>query len=440
MSETQFTPAQLDAIQSREENLLVAAGAGSGKTTVLVERIIRRLRSGGKIQRLLVLTFTHAAADDMRAKIQRALSQLCREQPGNADFRQQLALLPQAHISTVHSFCLELLRSHYYRVGLPADFRVASEVEMELLRQECLEACMEQAYGDEESGLAALADAYGAKKVYTDLEAFFADENVNFVYIASPNSLHYAQARQALLAGKNVICEKPFCAKASQAKELVQLARERGLFLVDAVPTAFLPNFQVVKRELEKVGRIRLVLSCFSQYSSRYDRLLAGEVPNVFSPEFAGGCLMDINFYNVYLNVSPFGKPENAVYYPNRFGDLVDTSGVLVMQYPDFVSQCAGAKDTWGVNSVQIQGEKGYLYVKDGSGAFSEVTVVTKTARETINLQPCENRWRYEVEEMTRRLLSGDRAFFDKNLEIMIQVMEVLEQTRKQAGILFPGD
>lgn len=285
-----------------------------------------------------------------------------------------------------------------------------------------------------------LADTYGAKKVYTDLEDFFADEDMNFVYIASPNSLHYEQTKQALLAGKNVICEKPFCAKASQAKELVQLARERGLFLVDAVPTAFLPNFRVLKQELAKVGRIRLVLSCFSQYSSRYDRLLAGEVPNVFNPEFAGGCLMDINFYNVYLNVSLFGKPEKAVYYPNRFGDLVDTSGVLVMQYPDFVSQCAGAKDTWGVNSVQIQGEKGYLYVKDGSGAFSEVTVVTKTTQETINLQPCENRWRYEVADMTRRLLSEDRAFFDENLEIMIRVMEVLEQTRKQSGILFPGD
>ncbi|MBQ6808514.1 MAG: helicase-exonuclease AddAB subunit AddA [Firmicutes bacterium] len=203
MSETQFTPAQLDAIQSREENLLVAAGAGSGKTTVLVERIIRRLRSGGKIQRLLVLTFTHAAADDMRAKIQRALSQLCREQPGNADFRQQLALLPQAHISTVHSFCLELLRSHYYRVGLPADFRVASEVEMELLRQECLEACMEQAYGDEESGLAALADAYGGVHDDSQLSQIILD--LHSYSQSRPNPAQWLrQSAAQLLSGERV--------------------------------------------------------------------------------------------------------------------------------------------------------------------------------------------------------------------------------------------
>lgn len=299
---------------------------------------------------------------------------------------------------------------------------------------------LEAVYSRSEATGRALADTYGAKKAYTDLDAFFADGDVNFVYVASPNSLHYEQTKRALLAGKNVICEKPFCTKASQARELVKIAKDAGLILVDAVPTVFLPNFQVLKRELDKVGRIRLVLSCFSQYSSRYDKLLAGEVPNVFSPEFAGGCLMDINFYNVYLAVSLFGKPEKAVYYPNRFGDLVDTSGILVMQYPDFVCQCAGAKDTWGVNSVQIQGEQGYLYVKDGSAAFSEVTVVTKTTRETFNLQPCENRWRYEVADMTKRLLSQDRAFFDRNLETMIQVMEILEDTRKQAGIRFPGD
>jgi len=286
----------------------------------------------------------------------------------------------------------------------------------------------------------ALASSFGVKRVYTDMDAFLTDEDMNFVYIATPNLLHYEQAKRALLAGKNVILEKPFVTKAEQARELVQIAREKRLFLIDAVSTAFLPNFEILRQQLPRIGRVKLVMSNYSQYSSRYSQVLAGERPNAFNPEYAGGCLMDINFYNVYLNVSLFGKPENAVYYPNRFGDLVDTSGVLVMQYPDFVSQCAGAKDTWGVNSVQIQGEKGYLYVKDGSGAFSEVTVVTKTARETINLQPCENRWRYEVEEMTRRLLSGDRAFFDKNLEIMIQVMEVLEQTRKQAGILFPGD
>ena len=119
-----------------------------------------------------------------------------------------------------------------------------------------------------------LAAEYGADKVYTDLDEFLEDEEVNVVYVASPNLLHYEQTKKALLAGKNVVCEKPFCTKAEQARELAALAKEKHLLLVDAVPTAFLPNFEVVKRELPKVGKVKLVLGNFSQYSSRYDQVL----------------------------------------------------------------------------------------------------------------------------------------------------------------------
>ena len=151
-----------------------------------------------------------------------------------------------------------------------------------------------------------LAAEYGAERVYTDLDAFLGDEEMNTVYIASPNLLHYEQTKKALLAGKHVICEKPFCTKAEQARELTALAKEKQLFLADAVPTAFLPNLEALKKELPKVGKVKLVLGNYSQYSSRYDQVLKGEVPNVFNPQYAGGCLMDINFYNVYLSTALF--------------------------------------------------------------------------------------------------------------------------------------
>ena len=185
-----------------------------------------------------------------------------------------------------------------------------------------------------------LAAEYGADKVYTDLDEFLEDEEVNVVYVASPNLLHYEQTKKALLAGKNVVCEKPFCTKAEQARELAALAKEKHLLLVDAVPTAFLPNFEVVKRELPKVGKVKLVLGNFSQYSSRYDQVLEGGKPNVFNPEYGGGCLMDINFYNVYLNIALFGKPQEAIYFPNIYEGLADTSGILIMKYDGLPSFC----------------------------------------------------------------------------------------------------
>ncbi len=291
----------------------------------------------------------------------------------------------------------------------------------------------------EEKGRKVAAE-YGADRVYTDLDAFLADEEMNTVYIASPNLLHYEQTRKTLLAGKHVICEKPFCTKADQARELTALAKEKRLFLADAVPTAFLPNLEVLKRELPKVGKVRLVLGNYSQYSSRYDLVLQGEVPNVFNPEYGGGCLMDINFYNVYLNAALFGKPMSSVYYPNRCGELADTSGVLIMQYDGFVSSSAGAKDTWGVNYFQIEGEKGHIYIRDGSNGLAEIRVVTKDSEETFDWQD-NPEWRfYEVQKLTEYMLAGDYEAVYGRLDVMIHVIEILEEARKKAGILFPGD
>lgn len=286
----------------------------------------------------------------------------------------------------------------------------------------------------------ALAAQYGAGKVYTDMDAFLADEEINFVYIATPNLLHYAQAKKALLAGKNVILEKPFTTRAEQAKELVEIAKTRHLFLVDAVPPAFLPNLEILREQLAKIGRIRLVMSNYSQYSSRYDQVLAGEKPNIFNPEYAGGCLMDINFYNVYLNIALFGKPEQAVYYPNIYPGLSDTSGSMVLRYNGFVSQNAGAKDTWGVNFFQIEGEKGYIYIPNGANGIQSVRVVTKASDETYNVQDNPDRWFYEVQNVTKLVLADDYDAIYRRLDTMILVIETLEASRKAAGIFFPGD
>ncbi len=300
--------------------------------------------------------------------------------------------------------------------------------------------CLEAVYSRTEEKGRELAGKYGAKKVYTDLDALLSDKEVNFIYVASPNNMHYEQARAALLQGKNVICEKPMCPRKVEAEELIALAEERGLLLIDATPTAFLPNLSIIKEKLPEIGRVRLVMSCYSQYSSRYDQLLAGNVTNVFSPEFAGGCLQDINYYNLYLNVALFGKPEKAVYYPNICHTGVDTSGIAILQYPDFVSECTGAKDTWGDNSVQIQGEKGYLYIEGGPNGLERVRLVTKEGETSYNQQDNPDRWFYEVQNMTKMLQAEDYDTIQKNLKVTVDVIELLEAMRKEAGILFTGE
>ena len=292
---------------------------------------------------------------------------------------------------------------------------------------------------DEEKGRA-LAALYGAEKVYTELDAMFSDEAINFIYVASPNILHYPQTRQALLAGKNVICEKPFCTKASQARELVALAKEKGLILVEAVPTTYLPNFVPLKEALSKIGQPHLVLGNYSQYSSRYDKLLAGEVTNVFNPDYAGGALMDINYYNIYLTLALFGKPISAFYRANLHDNGIDTSGIAILGYPGFAVSLAGSKDARGESFYQIEGEKGCIYIKDGPNGLVELRVVTTDGEETINLQPDPSRWYYEIQNLTPILLAEDHAAIDERMKLMINVVELIEKLRQWAGIRFPGD
>lgn len=280
---------------------------------------------------------------------------------------------------------------------------------------------------------AALAGEFGVGTVYTDLERFLSDPALDVIYIASPNSLHAEQARMALEHGKHVLLEKPFTPTLREARGLFALAEKKGCLLFETIAPQSLPNYKILRELLPKIGRVKIVQCGYSQYSSRYDALLAGRVTNAFDPAFAGGALMDINLYNISLVVSLFGKPDGTVYFANRHENGVDVSGVAVLRYPGFVCTCEGAKDTWGVNAVQIQGEEGFLYIKDGANWLSEVTLETKGGRrERFNRQEEERHWHYEVKELAAFLESNDRAAYERRKALTLGVVEVLENARRQ--------
>lgn len=146
-----WTDEQWQAIMTRNTNTLVSAAAGSGKTAVLVERIIQRLLSEDDpvdVDRLLVVTFTNAAAAEMRKRIGDALEKALAKQPDNLHLRRQLSLLNRASISTLHSFCIDVLRTHYYKLGLDPGFRILDDTEAALMREEILEELFEEEYSD----------------------------------------------------------------------------------------------------------------------------------------------------------------------------------------------------------------------------------------------------------------------------------------------------
>ena len=144
-----FTPEQQQVIDLRDRNILVSAAAGSGKTAVLVERIISMVteeKSPVDIDRLLVVTFTSAAAAEMRERISLAIQKRLAEDPENVHLQRQSSLLHNAQITTIDSFCLFLIRNNFNDIGLDPGFRIADEGQLRLLRQDVLTELLEQKY------------------------------------------------------------------------------------------------------------------------------------------------------------------------------------------------------------------------------------------------------------------------------------------------------
>ncbi|WP_449539395.1 helicase-exonuclease AddAB subunit AddA [Ferdinandcohnia sp. Marseille-Q9671] len=171
---SQWTDDQWKAIVSSGQDILVAAAAGSGKTAVLVERIIRKILSSENpidVDRLLVVTFTNASAAEMRNRIGEALEKALKDDPASLHIRRQLSLLNRASISTIHSFCLEVIRKFYYLIDIDPGFRIADSTEAQILRDEIMEELFEEHYSNiEDNRFFDLVDRFTNDRTDTELQ------------------------------------------------------------------------------------------------------------------------------------------------------------------------------------------------------------------------------------------------------------------------------
>ena len=165
MAEIRLTPEQQKVVDTRNCNLLVAAAAGSGKTAVLVKRIIKKVTEEGQdIDRLLIVTFTNAAAAEMRERIGAAIEEALEAQPESTHLERQMMLLHNAQITTIHSFCLSVIREFFHLLSLDPGFRIGDEAELSLLRSDVLEEVLEENYEKEEAAFLAFVESFGSAK------------------------------------------------------------------------------------------------------------------------------------------------------------------------------------------------------------------------------------------------------------------------------------
>ncbi len=275
---------------------------------------------------------------------------------------------------------------------------------------------------------------YHIQEVYTDYETLLGNATIDTVYVALPNHLHYQYTKAALLQGKNVICEKPFTLNAQQLQELIQIATEKRVILLEAITNQYLNNFLQIKKDLAQLGKIKIVECNYSQYSSRYDAFKEGKLLPAFDPQKGGGALMDINIYNIHFVVGLFGKPEKVQYLANIERDI-DTSGILVLDYGAFKAVCIGAKDSTAQIRSVIQGTDGSIEVLGATNEMPRYERRSKTEIEAVNANLDKHRMYQEFEKFTEVIDQKDLAFALEQLNHSLTVMQVVDQALESANL-----
>ena len=236
--------------------------------------------------------------------------------------------------------------------------------------------------------------------VYTDYQRMLQEAEADFVYIANANHVHHEYAMQAMMAGKNVIVEKPIAVDRVQTEELIDTAIQRCVYCLPAFSLLYMPMFRKLQEFVPKLGTIRMIHCNYAQRSSRYDRYLKGELTPVFDPAMAGGTLADLNVYNLCFAIALFGPPRTVRYECNRGFNGIDTSGTLLCHYPTSLAVLSASKDSDGLSYGCIQGEEGYIEVQGSVSTLNSFTVNLKGQEPvTFKNEEGHHRLSYEFRE-----------------------------------------
>ena len=275
-----------------------------------------------------------------------------------------------------------------------------------------------------------LQSKYNIKNIYTDIKLCLENKEIDTIYVAVPNNLHYTVAKKALEAGKNVICEKPFTLKYDEAVELFEIAEARGLILIEAITNQYQKNYLDIKDNIDNIGEIRLVECNFSQLSSRYEAFKNGVIAPVFDKSKGGGVLGDLNIYNIHFVVGLFGKPNKVHYSANIVND-VDTSGILLLEYNNFKVVCIAAKDTFNNSYVNIQGDQGIIKVIGPTNEVPNYSIQTKDNLIEENKNIHSHRMFAEFKKFVEVINNKDIEFMNNQKEHTLNVMYIYEEAKK---------
>lgn len=284
----------------------------------------------------------------------------------------------------------------------------------------------------------AYAEKFGIEDCYDSLEDLASAENIDVVYIASPNAFHAKYSIQMMNAGKHVLCEKPIASNKKELEKMLEASKKNNVIVMEAMRPVFDPGFRAIQENLKKLGKIRRATLQYCQYSSRYDKFKNGIVENAFKLELSNGALMDIGVYCVHCMVKLFGLPKEIYAHGLKLSTGVDGAGTIIAMYDDMQAEVLYSKITDSILPSQIQGEEGTMIIKEIPDTIEIQIRYRNKEWENIKISKNANNMYYEIEELIRLIKNKESA--SQHNQYSIWEIEVIDEARKQLGVIFPAD
>ena len=282
------------------------------------------------------------------------------------------------------------------------------------------------------------ASSYTNVSLFDNLEDFFQSE-FDVVYIASPNSLHFTQAKAALSAGKHVILEKPAVTQPQEWQDLVETAQENQGFIFEAARNYHEEAFTTVKNFLADKQVLGADFN-YAKYSSKMPDLLAGKTPNVFSDRFAGGALMDLGIYPIYAAVRLFGNAINASYHAQQLENSIDLNGDGVLSYPEYQVHIKAGKNITSNLPCEIYTTNGTLTLNTIEHVSSAIFTDQEGNQTQLPIQQAAHTMTEEVVAFANMIKQPNPELYQAWLEDASHVHNLIFTMRQTAGIRFEAE
>ena len=282
------------------------------------------------------------------------------------------------------------------------------------------------------------ASRYSNVQLFDQMDAFLMS-SFDVVYIASPNSLHYSQAKMALSAGKHVILEKPAVTQPQEWQDLVQTAKDNKCFIFEAARNYHEDAFTTIKDFLANKQILGADFN-YAKYSSKMPNLLAGDTPNVFSDRFAGGALMDLGIYPIYAAVRLFGKPTHATYQAQKLDNSIDLNGDGILSYPDYQIHIKAGKNITSNLPCEIYTTDGTLTLNTIEHIQSAVFIDHQGNELQLPIQQATHTMTEEVAAFAHMINQPDQTLYQSWIDDATHVHNLLYTMRQNAGIRFEAE